>query len=252
LIIGKSVLRTLISVSIIISLQVLFDVQFKSTDDLKKALGSSDVVEVEKQTFPLLLDSKGMNALLYSDPFSKICFTCSLVSGFLKQGKVVYVDLDTVFTSYTKNHIFDVDSGDLEIFLPSENEFERILSDICSHLDANTVLVVVDSLNSFYHLYDKIKVGSLNRLLSAYVSLLLNHTRRIRCALLITSMIRHKKTSEWLLAPSSKRLIEAKSSVILNAQLGAKGLIVDIVKNQPLKLHSKKLVIAKDQIPIRV
>ena len=226
--------------------------QFKSTDDLKKALRSSDVVEVEKQTFPLLLDSKGMNALLYGDPFSKICFTCSLVSGFLKQGKVVYVDLDTVFTSYTKNHLFDVDSGDLEIFLPSENEFERILSDICSHLDANTVLVVVDSLNSFYHLYDKVKVGLLNRLLSAYISLLLNHTRRIRCALLITSMIRHKKTSEWLLAPSSKRLIEAKSSVILNAQLGAKGLIVDIVKNQPLKLHSKKLVIAKDQIPIRV
>ncbi len=225
--------------------------QFKSTDDLKKALGSSDIVEVEKQTFPLLLDSKGMNALLYSDPFSKICFTCSLVSGFLNQGKVVYVDLDTVFTSYVKNHIFDVDSGDLEIFLPSENEFERVLSDICSHLDGNTVLVVVDSLNSFYHLYDKVKVGSLNRLLSVYISLLLSHTRRVGCGLLITSMIRHKKTTEWLLAPSSKRLIEAKSSVILNVQLDTTSLIIDIVKNQQLKLHSKKLVIVKDQIPIR-
>ncbi|MGH9922916.1 MAG: hypothetical protein ACRD38_09205, partial [Nitrososphaerales archaeon] len=160
-------------------------------------------------------------------------------------------DLDTVFTSYVKNHIFDVDSGDLEIFLPSENEFERMLADICSRLDGNTVLVVVDSLNGFYHLYDKIKVGSLNRLLSAYISLLLNHTRRVGCALLITSMIRHKKTSEWLLAPSSKRLIEARSSVILNVQLDTTSLIVDIAKNQPLKIHSKKLVIAKDQIPIR-
>lgn len=225
--------------------------QFKSTDDLKKALASSDIVEVGKQAFPLLLDSKGMNALLYSDPFSKICFTCCLVSGFLTKGKVVYLDLDAVFTSYTKNHICDVDSGHLEIFLPSENEFERMLSDICSHLDGNTVLVVVDSLNSFYHLYDKIKIGSLNRLLSTYVSLLLNHTRRVGCALLVTSMIRHKKADEWLLAPSSKRLIEAKSSVILNVQLDATGLIVDIAKNEPLKLHSKKLVVAKDQIPIR-
>jgi len=226
-------------------------VQFKSTDDLKKALGSSDIVEVDKQTLPLLLDSKGMNALLYSDPFSKICFTCCAVSGFLNKGKVVYVDLDTIFTSYTKNQIFDVDSGDLEIFLPSENEFERMLSDICSHLDANTVLVVVDSLNSFYHLYDKVKVGSLNRLLSMYISLLLNHTRRAGCVLLITSMIRHKKTSEWLLAPSSKRLIEARSSVILNVQFDTTSLIVDIAKNQPLKIQSKKLVIAKDQIPVR-
>jgi hypothetical protein len=64
-------------------------------------------------------------------------------------------------------------------------------------------------------------------------------------------MIRHKKADEWLLAPSSKRLIEAKSSVILNVQLDATGLIVDIAKNEPLKLHSKKLVVAKDQIPIR-
>jgi len=227
-------------------------VQFKSKDDLKRALADSDVVEVEKPTLPLLLDSKGMNALLYSDPFSKICFTCSLVSEYLQHGRVVYIDLDTVFTSYTKNHIFDVDSGDLEIFLPSENEFESMLSDICSHLDTNVVLVVVDSLNSFYHLYDKIKVGSLNRLLSAYISLLLSHTRKVGCALLVTSMIRHKKASEWVLAPSSKRLIEARSSVILNAQLNTNGLSVDIVNNQPLKLHSKKLVIAKDQIPIRV
>jgi hypothetical protein len=226
-------------------------VQFKSTDDLKKALASSDILEVEKQAFPLLLDSKGMNALLYSDPFSKICFTCCLVSEFLTKGKVVYVDLDTVFTSYTRNHIFDVNSGDLEIFLPSENEFERMLSDICSRLDGNTVLVVIDSLNSFYHLYDKIKVGSLNRLLSAYISLLLNHTRRVGCALLVTSMIRHKKTSEWLLAPSSKRLIEAKSRVILNVQLDTTGLIVDIVKNERLRIYSKKLLIAKDLIPIR-
>ena len=224
--------------------------QFKSTDDIKKALADSDIVEIEKLSLPLLLDSKGMNSLLYSDPFSKICFTCSLVSEFLKNGRVVYIDLDTVFTSYAKNNVFDLNSGDLEIFLPRENEFECMLSDICSHLDDNAALVVVDSLNSFYHLYDKIKVGSLNRLLSTYISLLLSHTRRVGCCLLVTSMIRHKKTSEWILAPSSKRLIEARSTVIFNAELG-NALVLTILKNQPLKLSSKKLVIAKNQIPIR-
>ena len=225
--------------------------QFKSRDDIKKALTHLDVLEIESPALPLLLDSKGMNALLYNDAFSKICFTCSAVSEFLKDCRVVYVDLDTVFTSYVRNGIFDLDSGDLEIFLPSENEFESMLSDICSHLDANTGLVIVDSLNSFYHLYDRIKVGSLNRLLSAYISLLLNHTRRVGCKLLVTSMIRHKKTEEWILAPSSKRLIEAKSSVIFNVELFRNGLVISMLKHQPLKLYSKKLVIAKEQIPIR-
>jgi len=226
-------------------------VQFKSKDDIKKALAHSDILAIENMTIPLLFDSGGMNALLYNDPFSKVCFTCSVVSEFLKYNRVVYIDLDTVFTSYVRNNIFDADSGDLEIFLPSQNEFESILSDICSHLDAGTGLVVVDSLNSFYHLYDKIRIGSLNRLLSAYISLLLNHTRRIGSKLLVTSMIRHKKAVEWVLAPSSKRLIEAKSSVILDVELARDGLVVGMVKHQPLKVFSKRLFIAKEQIPIR-
>jgi len=225
-------------------------VQFKSKDEIRKALAHSDILEIESLALPLLLDNKGINALLYNDPFSKLCFTCSVVSEFLKGNRVVYIDLDTVFTSYVRNGIFDADSGGLEIFLPSENQFEPMFSDICSHLDTDTGLVVVDSLNSFYHLYDKIKIGSLNRLLSAYIALLLNHTRRIGCKLLVTSMIRHKKTSKWILAPSSKRLIEAKSSVIFNVELVRSGMIVNMLKNQPLKLYSKKLVIAKEQIPI--
>lgn len=226
--------------------------QFKGADELRKALASSDIVEIENPAIPLLFDSKGMNALLYNDAFSKICFTCSVVTEFMRKGKVVYMDLDTVFTSYVRNRVFDMDSGDLEIFLPSEDQFESMLSDVCSHLDADASLVVVDSLNSFYHLYDKIKIGSLNHLLSAYISLLLNHTRRIGCKLLVTSMIRHKKAGEWILAPSSKRLIEAKSSVILNVELARSSLLVSVLKHQPLKLYLKKLVIVKTKIPIRV
>jgi hypothetical protein len=209
----------------------------------------SDILEIDTSALPLLLDSNGMNALLYNDPFSKICFTSSVVAEFLKQGRVVYIDLDTVFTSYIRNGIYDADSGTLEIFLPSENEFESMLSDICCHLDADVGLVVVDSVNSFYHLYDKIKIGSLNRLLSAYMMLLLNHTRRAGCNLLLASMIRHKKAAQWILAPSSKRLIEAKCSVIFNVALES-GLVVEMLRHGPFRLRSKKLVIPKKQIPI--
>ena len=225
--------------------------QFKSGDDIKKALSWSDILEIDCSDLTLLLDDEGLNSLLYNEPFSKICFTCSVVSGFLQNGKVVYLDLDTLFTAYVRNGIFYADSGHLEIFLPSENEFERMLSDICSLLNPDVKLVVVDSLNSFYHLYDRMKIGSLNRLLSSYVSLLLNHTKRLGCKLLVTSMIRHKKASEWILAPSSKRLIEAKSSVILSAELVKGSLFINLLKHQPLKMDSKKLVIAKQYLPIK-
>lgn len=223
--------------------------QFKSKDEVKRALAHSDTLVVESATLPLLFDSKGMNTLLYSDPFAKICFTCSVAAAL--KGKVVYLDLDTVFTSYVRNRICDVDPENIEIFLPGMNEFEPMLAAICSHMDDDVELVVMDSLNSFYHLYDKIKIGVLNQLLGTYISLLLNHTRRVGCKLLVTSMIRHKKAAEWILAPSSKRIVDARSTVILDAELTSMGLIIHIQKDQPLKLYSKRLVVAKGQIPIR-
>lgn len=190
-----------------------------------------------------------MNALLYTDPFAKICLLCSLAKYANK--RIVYIDLDTVFSAYARNRICSFDSN-LKIFLPRENEFENILTDICSDMKEGE-LVVLDSLNSFYHLYDSIKIGSLNRLLSSYISMLLYHTRRVHCSLLVTSMIRHRKAAEWTLAPSSRRILEAKSGVILNVVLEREsGLAVTIVKHLPLKLQSKKLLIAREQIPIKV
>lgn len=227
----------------------------------------SDYMEIEGSALSLLLDSGGMNSLLYSDGFGKICFTSSVVWGFLGgRGRTVYLDLDTVFTSYLRNGIVELGadrrSGELEIFLPAEDEFESMLADVCSSLDARGGdgekeegaggLVVVDSLNSFYHLYEGIKIGSLNHLLSVYISLLLNHTRRAGSTLLVTSMMRYKKHGEWILAPSSRRLIKAKSSVLLGAELVESNLVISLLKHRPLRLQSaKKLVIPKSGIPIR-
>lgn len=224
--------------------------QLRSREDIKRALAHSDILQAERSILPLLLDSKGINSLFYTDPFAKICFTCCAVSELAKDARIIYVDLDTVFTSYVRNGVFRTD-GELEILLPGDGQFERLLPDLCSRLDG-AAAVVVDSLNSFYHLYDDIKIGKLNRLLGSYISLLLYHTRRAGCRLLVTSMMRHKKAPEWVLAPSSKRLLETRSAAVMRADLSGEGLVVNIIKHEPLKLHSKRVVIPQEEIPLRV
>ncbi|MFQ5940289.1 MAG: hypothetical protein ACE5KA_01120 [Nitrososphaerales archaeon] len=225
---------------------------FKSPDNIKKALSASETLEIETSDIQLLLDKKGLNSLLFTEPFSKLCFTCSAVSEFLRRGTVIYIDLDTVFTSYVRKGIFPIsaDAKDLLIYLPAANEFEEMLGDICSTINSRIDLIVMDSLNSFYHLYDGIRIGPLNHLLSSYVSLLLNHSITFSSTLLVTSMIRHKKRKEWILAPSSKRLIESKSSVVLMADLLGGNLTISLLKHGQLQNGSAKLLLRKGQIPI--
>jgi hypothetical protein len=227
-------------------------VAFKSLDELRRAASVSDTIEIEISDMPLLLED-GLNSLLFNDPFSKVCFTASVVSEFLRAGSVIYVDLDTLFSSYFRNGMFTFsgDTRDLLIYLPLANQFEEMLPDICSAIASDIALVVMDSLGSFYHLYDRIKVGALNHLLSSYVSLVLNHVNRYGSRLLVTSMIRHRKTTEWILAPSSRRLIESKSDVILLAEPAGSNLAVNVLKHSERRVESKKLLLSKTQIPIK-
>ena len=227
---------------------------FKSLDDFKKAAILSGIMEIETSDMQFLLDERGLNSLLFTEPFSKLCFTCSAVSEFLRRGNVIYIDLDTAFTSYVRNGIFTftADGNDLLIYLPSANSFEEILADICSRINSDVELVVMDSINSFYHLYNGIKIGSLNHLLISYISLLLNHASKSGSRLLVTSMRRHRKTTEWVLVPASKRLIESKSKVILTADLSDGNLLVNLVKHGTLKSDSKKFLLAQKQIPIAI
>lgn len=225
---------------------------FKSRDDMVRAVTRSKNVEIETSDLRFLLARQSLNALLFTDPFSKICFNGSAVSEFLRNGDVLYIDLDSVFTAYVKNEFFLLPhSNELTLYLPSANEFEKILADVCSRINGKVALIVVDSLNSFYHLYDRGEIGPLNHLLSSYVSLLLSHASKYGSVLLVTSMIRHKKTTEWVLAPASKRLIESRSNVILKADFHNNALVIDLLKHEELK-EGAKLLLPNQKIPITI
>ena len=224
---------------------------FKSLGDINLAASQSGVTKIETSDIRILLDEKSLNSLLFMKPFSKLCFIYSTVSEFLRSGNVIYIDLDTTFTSYVRNGVFNFSEvNDLLIYTPSANEFEELLSDICSRINSDVALVIIDSLNSFYHLYDGVKGGSLNHLLSSYVSLLLDHTSRLGSRLLITSMIRQRKTTEWILVPSNRRFIETKGGVILMVDLLEGALEINLLKHRKLKISSTKMLLTKEQIPI--
>jgi hypothetical protein len=182
-----------------------------------------------------ILDNSGFNTLIYDDPYAKICLIASIILEFQNQhhndnhSKIVYIDLDAAFTSYAiaglipsmeiqkiDDHIYQSQSSDLKIYLPSEDILDLIILDIIKSMN-ECCLIIFDSINSFYNLFynkivpssnNRLKIGSLNQLLYFFLMMLLKHTSYFNIPFLVTSMIRYKRKE----VITSNRLLTKKSS----------------------------------------
>ena len=181
-----------------------------------------------------MLDNGGFNTLIFDDSYAKICLIASIISEFQckndndNQHKVIYLDFDAAFTSYAKagliptmkiqkinDHFYESESNILNIFLPSQDIFDIITTDIIKSM-SECSLVIFDSINSFYNLfYDRLvpsqnnkNIGSLNQLLYFVLMIILKHTSVYNIPFLVTSMIRYRGKE----VVTSNRLLSMKSS----------------------------------------
>lgn len=182
-----------------------------------------------------MLDNGGFNTLIFDDSYAKICLIASIISEFQCKNdnddnhhKVIYLDFDAAFTSYAKagliptmkiqkinDHFYQSESNILNIFLPTQDIFGIIATDIIKSI-SECSLVIFDSINSFYNLfYDRLvpsqnntNIGSLNQLLYFVLMIILKHTSDYNIPFLVTSMIRYRGKE----LVTSNRLLSMKSS----------------------------------------
>lgn len=203
-----------------------------------------------------IVSTDGLNTLTFNDPYAKLCFTSMLAS---KYQKIIYIDLDTVFTAYVSAGLLlkNMNNADntIKIYLPREGQFEPLMMDIIDSMPGSSI-VIFDSVNSFYNMYyKKIDIHSghgisnLNHLLSIFLMLLLKYGKILNIPILVTSMIRYKKDNIWVQSPASKRLLQKKSVVKLNVSvINEKDLSVQIITH-PL-LNSKTIIFQNQGIKL--
>ena len=196
-----------------------------------------------------ILSVEGLNALIFNDPYAKLCFTSMLASRFYLgrihqeschtfQKKITYIDLDTTFSAYLRARLIlkqstitmtetsnPLEDKSIKIYLPTEGTFESILYEVIDSM-SESCLVIFDSVNSFYNLYyKKINIESgfglsnVNHLLSIFLMLLVKQGVTLQIPILATSMIRYKKSYDWIQSPSSNRLLRLKSAVKLYVEM---------------------------------
>jgi hypothetical protein len=199
-----------------------------------------------------ILNTNGLNTIIFNNPYAKLCFTAMLTSQYRK---TIYIDLDTTFSAYIKAGLLLENTENfhnvVEIYLPTEGKFESTLRDTIDSMSDSSI-VIFDSINSFYNMYyKKIDIESgrgisnLNHLLSIFLMLLLKNGKPLNVPIIVTSMIRYKKDNEWVQSPVSKRLLQKKSIVKLNvAMINGEDLSVEIITHPVL---ASKTIIFRNQ-----
>jgi hypothetical protein len=175
-----------------------------------------DFLQLEEYNLARILSKNGLNTLLFSDPYAKLCCTSKLAG----QGRIIYLDLDTTFSAYLKAGLVKT-SGVVDVYLPSEGKFIHMIKDILVKIETGCSLVIFDSVNSFYTMYynsyynshyEGARGGSLNHLLSVLLMLLVRQGVSFGVPVLATSMLRFRNEGGWKQSPTSRRLLQKKSA----------------------------------------
>jgi hypothetical protein len=173
----------------------------------------------------------GLNTLMFTDPYAKLCYAVHLTSQF---DRVIYIDLDTTFTAYFNAGFLHTNSVD--IYLPSEGRLATMTKDVLESMGDDTSLVIFDSVNSFYNLFPIWqRMGSLNHLLSVLIMLLVRRGVDANVPVLATSMLRYRKEGGWVQSPASRRLLQHKSAVKLSVDWHKSDLALKIVQHESIE-----------------
>jgi len=189
---------------------------------------------IQGQLSDLILSKRGLNTLMFSDPYAKLCFVGHLVSQF---DDVTYIDLDTTFTAYWNVRILK--SNNITIYLPSEGRLVSIIKEVLESMHKSS-LVVFDSVNSFYNLFNtQHRIGSLNHLLSIILMLLVRRGVDEKIPVLATSMLRYRKDRGWFQSPSSRRLLQHRSAARLSVELKERNIALTVLDHDSIPVGTQ-------------
>lgn len=174
-----------------------------------------------------ILSTRGLNTLMFSDPYAKLCLTAHIASQF---EKVTYIDLDTTFTAYFNAGLI---KSNVDIYLPSEGRLVPMIKGAIESIGSSS-LVIFDSVNSFYNLFRAQETGGLNHLLSVLLMLLVRRGVDEGVPVLATSMLRYRKDGGWVQSPASRRLLKHKSAARLSVERTESDVVVTIVEHESI------------------
>jgi len=161
----------------------------------------NDLVHI-KNEFELNIPS----LVLCSEPFHKVEFLYRLINSI--ENQIIFVDMDLLYTGYVESGMFKK-KDNVRIFHPEKENWQKKLTEIISKVSKEEFLVVIDSFNGVYNMFDDLESA---RFVNSCIMLLSSIANQTYSSVVITGMVRKKENIGWVISPGGKQIIKSEKT----------------------------------------
>jgi len=140
--------------------------------------------------------------VLCSNSFHKIEFLSKLI--IFEKNPIIFVDMDLLYSGYIESKIIK-QKKDLVIFRPNKLDWKEKLSEIICKISEKEFLIIIDSFNGIYNLFDNLESA---RFVNSCLMLLSSLGKQNDCTVVVTGMAKNKDNLEWILSPGGKHIMK--------------------------------------------
>lgn len=163
---------------------------------------------------------KNPNMILCSEPFLKAEILNELIDSITYP--IIFLDFDLLYSGYVVSELIKKRER-VEIYRPSKIDLKKIISEIANKISSEKFLVIIDSLNGFYNIFDEKESG---RFINASLMLLSSISRENGSSVIITAITRKNDGGEWILSPGGRHIIDSKKSGMFHLKRIDKSMII--------------------------
>ncbi len=182
------------------------------------------IIDNDLTQIQIKLEQNNPNIILCSKPFHKIEFLNRLINS--TKDPIIFIDMDLLYAGYVESKMIQKKEN-LTIFCPNKTDWEEKFSEIISKVSKNRFLVIIDSLNGIYNLFDDLESAIFINSCLMLLSSIGNH---VKSSVLITGMARKKENDGWILSPGGRRIIKSEKTGVYCIKKTEKNVTISILE----------------------
>ena len=160
--------------------------------------------------------------VLCSETFDKAEFLNRLIKTI--QYPTIVIDMDLLYTGYVESGMTKKKENVTIFHLNNENWNEKLL-EIITKVSNEKFLVVIDSINGVYNMFDNIDSA---RFINSCIGLLSSIARQSNSSIVIAGIVRKNENDDWVLSPGGKQVIQLSNTGIFFLKKVENDLIITI------------------------
>ncbi len=185
-------------------------------DKNPKWILDNDLVRLKNE-----FSDKNPNIILCSEPFLKSEFLNRLIES--TTFPVIFLDFDLLYSGYIISGIIKKKEN-VKILRSSRVNLEKDLKEIIERISKEKVLVILDSFNGVYNMFDELESA---RFINATIMLLSSIARHTKSLIVATAMAIKNDKGEWILSPGGRHIIDSKNSGMYNLGISETSLVLN-------------------------